>query len=88
MFGHPDITVYDGAVDTTATSWRPTEGGVDLLHGPMIAVVAASGCQHHLSAALPDTLVVGLRADAVGRTSARWGSGLFREHDAALVVRD
>jgi acyl-CoA thioester hydrolase len=50
------------------------------------AVVVASSCRYFASGAFPDTLVVGLRADEVGRTSVSWGLGIFREADRELLA--
>ena len=50
------------------------------------AVVIASSCRYFASGAFPDTLVVGLRADRIGRTSVSWGLGIFREADQELLA--
>lgn len=85
-FGHVNNTIHYQAMDSTVTAWLVTEGGVDLVGGGFIAVVVASSCRYVASAAFPDELVVGLRADRVGTTSITWGLGMFRASDGALVA--
>ncbi|RIX27527.1 acyl-CoA thioesterase [Amnibacterium setariae] len=91
VFGHLNNTIYYAAMDTTVTSWLLD--GVAALHGRPVpaaetdpAFVVASSCRYFASAAFPDTLVVGLRADRVGTTSISWGLGIFREADGELLA--
>jgi acyl-CoA thioester hydrolase len=91
VFGHLNNTIYYAAMDTTVTSWL-LDGGAEL-HGRPVpaaetdpAFVVASSCRYFASAAFPDTLVVGLRADRVGTTSVSWGLGIFREADEELLA--
>jgi acyl-CoA thioester hydrolase len=86
VFGHLNNTVYYVAMDTTATRWLLGAGGLDLEGGTTAAVVASSGCEYRASAAFPDALLVGMRCDRLGRSSATWGFGLFREGDGALLA--
>jgi len=91
VFGHLNNTIYYAAMDTTVTSWLLD--GVSALRGRPVpaaetdpAFVVASSCRYFASAAFPDALVVGLRADRVGTTSVSWGLGIFREADEELLA--
>ena len=87
VFGHVNNTIYYAAMDTTVTSWLLGQAGYGMAEqdgDP--AVVIASSCRYFASGAFPDTLVVGLRADRVGRTSVAWGLGIFREADQELLA--
>ena len=86
VFGHVNNTIYYAAMDTTATSWLLTEAGHGLRAGAEPAVVVASSCRYFASAAYPETLVVGLRADRIGTTSVSWGLGIFREDGELLAT--
>ncbi len=79
VFGHLNNTVYYAAMDTTVTTWLLTEARHGLAPDAEPAVVVASSCRYFASAAFPDALVVGLRADRIGTTSVSWGLGIFRE---------
>ena len=85
VLGHVNNTVYYEAMDTTVTAWLIGPGGYELSSG-LAPVVVSSSCRYHLSAVFPDVMVVGLRADRVGRTSVSWGMGIFRERDGALLA--
>ena len=86
VFGHVNNTIHYAAMDTTVTDWLIREAGVGLQERGEVAVVIASSCRYYASAAFPDTLLVGLRADRVGRTSIAWGLGIFREQDRELLA--
>lgn len=88
VFGHLNNTVHYAAMDTTVTAWLlggPDGSGWSAADGDP-AFVVASSCRYFDSAAFPDVLVVGLRADRVGTTSVSWGLGLFREADERLLA--
>lgn len=81
VFGHVNNTVHYAAMDSTVTAWLLGGRTKDEAFGgdADAAFVVASSCRYFASAAFPDVLVVGLRADRVGTTSVSWGLGIFRE---------
>lgn len=87
VFGHLNNTIHYAAMDTTVTGWLLGQAGYGMSEADGDpAVVVASSCRYFASAAFPDTLVVGLGADRVGRTSVSWGLGIFRESDHELLA--
>ncbi|MFD1720666.1 acyl-CoA thioesterase [Amnibacterium endophyticum] len=88
VFGHVNNSVHYSAMDTTVTAWLLGDGGQGYaMRGDADpAFVVASSCRYFASAAFPDVLVVGLRADRIGTTSVAWGLGIFREADQALIA--
>jgi acyl-CoA thioester hydrolase len=87
VFGHVNNTIYYAAMDTTVTGWLLGQAGYGMSEADGDpAVVVASSCRYFASGAFPDTLVVGLRADRVGRTSVSWGLGIFRKADRELLA--
>ena len=86
VFGHVNNTIYYAAMDTTVTSWLVGEAGFGMHEDGDLAVVIASSCRYFASGAFPDTFLIGLRADKVGRTSVSWGLGIFRESDGELLA--
>lgn len=86
-FAHLNNTIYYSAMDTTVTSWLLANTGFTIGDGEGDrAVVISSSCRYFSSGAFPDDLVVGLRADRVGRSSVAWGLGIFRERDEQLLA--
>ena len=85
LLGHLHNGVYHQAMDTTVLAWLQGAGHLSSA-SPVAPLVVTSTCRFLASGAFPDVLRVGLRADAVGRTSMTWGMGVFRERDGALLA--
>jgi acyl-CoA thioester hydrolase len=45
---------------------------------PVIGLVVETGCTYFESVAFPDALEAGLRVEKLGRSSIRYGIGIFR----------
>jgi acyl-CoA thioester hydrolase len=78
VYGHVNNIEYYGYFDTVISTYLVKEGGLDFLAGPVIGVCAESHCRFLQELAFPETVEAGLRVEHIGRTSVRYGIGLFR----------
>ncbi len=82
IYGHVNNVVYYSYFDTVINQYLMDAGGLDVYAGPMIGLCAESHCKYSSSFAFPDVVQAGLRVEQMGRTSVRYGVGLFAK-DAA-----
>jgi acyl-CoA thioester hydrolase len=82
VYGHVNNIEYYGYFDTVISTYLVQEGGLDFLVGPVIGVCAESHCRFLQELAFPETVEAGLRVEHIGRTSVRYGIGLFRSGEA------
>jgi acyl-CoA thioester hydrolase len=78
VYGHVNNVEYYGYFDTVISTYLVQEGGLDYLAGPVIGVCAESHCRFLHELAFPETVEAGLRVEHIGRSSVRYGIGLFR----------
>ena len=78
VYGHVNNVEYYGYFDTIISTYLVQEGGLDYLAGPVIGVCAESHCRFLHELAFPETVEAGLRVEHIGRSSVRYGIGLFR----------
>jgi acyl-CoA thioester hydrolase len=78
VYGHVNNVEYYGYFDTVISTYLVQEGGLDFLAGPVIGVCAESHCRFLHELAFPETVEAGLRVEHIGRSSVRYGIGLFR----------
>ncbi len=78
VYGHVNNVQYYGYFDTVINSYLVHAGSLDFVNGPLIGVVAESHCKYIAEVSFPEALDVGLRVEHVGRSSVRYGVGLFR----------
>jgi acyl-CoA thioester hydrolase len=78
VYGHVNNIEYYGYFDTLINTYLIKEGGLDFLAGPVIGVCAESHCRFLQELTFPETVEAGLRVEHIGRTSVRYGIGLFR----------
>jgi len=78
VYGHVNNVEYYSYFDTVINAWLIAEGGLDILADPVIAYCVESHCAFHAPLRFPDAVHAGLRVEHLGRTSVRYGIGLFR----------
>ena len=81
VYGHVNNVEYYGYFDTVISTYLIKEGGLDFLAGPVIGVCAESHCRFLQALAFPETVEAGLRVEHIGRSSVRYGIGLFSGGD-------
>lgn len=78
IYGHVNNATYYGFFDTAVNSFLIEEADLDIHAGPVIGLVVETGCSYYAPLAYPDDVEAGLCIDRIGRTSVRYGIGLFR----------
>lgn len=79
MFGHLNNAVYYQLFDTAINAWINTSTGLDPFSIPALGIVAESGCRYFSELHFPEGLVVGLAVTRLGRSSATYRLGVFRD---------
>ena len=82
IYGHVNNVVYYSYFDTVINAYLMEKGGLDIHGGEVIGLCAESHCKYLGPIAFPDTVEAGLRVEHLGRTSVRYGIGLFRAGQA------
>ena len=67
IYGHINNVVYYSYFDSTINRYLVDEGGLDIHDGEHIAYVVSSGCDYLEAAAYPESLVVGMKVDKLGK---------------------
>lgn len=75
--GHINTSVYIQLFDTAINGWLIAECEYDPQLAPAIGVVAHYDVDYHREVHFPETLSIGLRVHAVGRTSVTYDVALF-----------
>lgn len=83
VYGHVNNVEYYSYFDTVINAWLIAEGGLDIGAGEVIGLCAESHCRFHAALSFPEEVEAGLRVETLGRTSVRYGIGLFRRDDPA-----
>ena len=83
VYGHVNNVEYYSYFDTVINEFLIREGGLDILHGPVIGLCAESQCKFLAAMAFPDVVEAGLRVGKLGRSSVRYEIGLFRGDEQA-----
>ena len=81
VYGHINNVTYYSYFDTVANHFLITEGGLDIHHSPVIALVVESHCSYRAPVAYPDRLRAGLRVDKLGNRSVTYGVAIFTDTD-------
>ncbi len=81
VYGHVNNVVYYSFFDTAANCYLIEAGGLDIEASGVIGVVVESKCNYRRSAAFPEVLEAGLRADRIGNSSVRYGIGIFKKDE-------
>jgi len=85
VYGHLNNAVFYEYVDSVVNGWLISSGALAVPAGPVICLVAETGCTFHASLGFPGTVEAGLRLERLGRTSITYGIGLFAA-DAATAA--
>ena len=86
VYGHINNVTYYSYFDTVANHFLITEGGLDIHHSPVIALVVESHCSYRAPVAYPDRLRAGLRVDKLGNRSVTYGVAIFTDTDTEAVA--
>ncbi len=79
VYGHVNNVVYYSYFDTVINDYLIRAGGLDIAESRMVGVCAESFCRYRAPLAFPEPVEAGLRVGHLGRTSARYEIGLFKE---------
>lgn len=77
MFAHLNNAVYYALWDSAINAWLARDTGADPMTDAAIPLVAESGCRYLGELAYPADLVVGIRADRIGRSSVTFALALY-----------
>ena len=84
VYGHVNNVVYYSWIDTAVNRFLIDHGCLVIGQSPIIGIVADTGCRFMAQTAYPDDITVGLATTKLGRSSVRYGIGIFRnDEDAA-----
>ncbi len=86
IYGHVNNVTYYAYFDTIANTYLIERGGLDINAGPVIGFVVSSGCEYLSPIAFPESIEAGLRVDRLGRSSVRYGIGIFRAGEAQVCA--
>ncbi len=88
-YGHVNNAYYYEFFDTAVNQWLMSSKALDVPNGPVIGLVAETGCRFLASVSYPQRLEIGLTTLKVGRSSVIYGMGLFVEktNEAAALCR-
>ncbi len=86
MYGHVNNVQYYSFFDTVINGYLIRTGALDFRTGPLIGICAESHCKYIAELAFPDVIDAGLRVEHLGRSSVRYGIGLFRAEAAQAAA--
>jgi acyl-CoA thioester hydrolase len=87
VFGHVNNVVYYAFFDTAVNTILIEGGVLDPLHGAVVGLVVETRCTYFASIAFPDPVEVGVRVDHIGRSSVRYGLGIFTLPGDAVMAQ-
>ena len=78
VYGHVNNVVYYSYFDTVINTYLIAHGGLDI-HAPagQIGLCVESHCRYAAPLSFPAIVQAGLRVETLGRSSVRYGIGLF-----------
>ncbi len=86
LYGHVNNIEYYGYFDTAINLYLIRHGGLDIHAGALIGVCAESHCKFVSELAFPETVEAGIRVEHLGKSSVRYGIGLFRDGSDAAAA--
>jgi acyl-CoA thioester hydrolase len=78
VYGHMNNAVIYEYVDSVVNGWLIRSGALAVPDGPVICLVAETGCALFESLGFPEPVEAGLRLERLGASSVVYGVGLFR----------
>jgi acyl-CoA thioester hydrolase len=83
VFGHVNNVTYYSWVDTAVNRFLIDHGLLDIAGSPIVGIVAETGCRYLKEIAYPDPVTIGVGVLTLGRSSVRYGVGVFRANEEA-----
>jgi len=83
IYGHVNNVTYYSYFDTVINTYLIMQGGLDIHGTGPIGLCAESHCRFIAPLAFPQEIEAGLRVEKLGRSSVRYGIGLFADGAAA-----
>jgi acyl-CoA thioester hydrolase len=87
IYGHVNNVVYYSYFDTIINAWLIAHAGLDIHGGAQIGLCAESHCKFLAPIEFPNIVEAGLRVEQLGRSSVRYGVGLFIEDQPAPAAK-
>jgi acyl-CoA thioester hydrolase len=87
MYSHVNNVVYYSWFDTAVNEYLIREGALDLDNGPVVNFVVENQCRFFSPIRFPDTVHCGLRVTHIGRSSARFEIGVFRNDEQQAAAQ-
>lgn len=82
VYGHVNNVVYYSFFDTAVNAWLVEQGLLDIEKGPVIGLVAETGCTYLKPIHFPQEVQAGIAVRRIGNTSVCYEIGLFVNGDA------
>lgn len=86
VYGHVNNVVYYSYFDTVINEWLIREGGLDIQGSEVIGITPETCCQFRDSFSFPEVVEAGLAVGRLGRSSATYLIGLFKEGAAEAAA--
>ena len=86
VYGHVNNVQHYSYFDTVINGYLIRSGALDFLASPLIGVCAESHCKYIAELSFPEVIDAGLRVEHLGRSSVRYGIGLFRAEQAQAAA--
>jgi acyl-CoA thioester hydrolase len=77
VYGHLNNVVHYSLFDTAVNRMLIEAGALDIHAGAVIGLVVHTQCHYFESLAFPQIVTAGIRVEQLGRSSVRYGIGLF-----------
>ena len=81
VYGHMNNVVHYSLFDTAVNAFLIENGVLDPHSGSHAFFVVETSCRYFSEIAYPDTVTIGLRVSALGKSSVRYEIGLFRNEE-------
>ncbi len=86
VYGHVNNVVYYSYFDTVINYYLIVHGGLDIHGGSQIGLCVESHCKYAAPLAFPGVVEAALRVEHLGRSSVKYGVGLFAEGSVAAAA--
>ncbi|MGQ0711753.1 MAG: acyl-CoA thioesterase [Rhodoferax sp.] len=87
VYGHVNNVVYYSWFDTAVNAYLIEQGVLDFHQGDTVGLVVQTQCDYFESLAFPQVVEAGLRVEHLGRSSVRYGVGLFAQGAAQCAAQ-
>ena len=86
VYGHVNNVTYYSYFDTAVNQNLVERGALHVTDSTEIGVVVETMCRFFKPVAFPDPLEAGLRVEKLGKSSIRYGIGIFRKGDVEAAA--